>query len=290
MQTILNIEPTKPFKNQAVTAFFEDSKIHLQLDSGQPLESFLEMKKRRQPTTPNALATALTREGFSLANLGISTIIELELVGKGKFALFTLRGQEKKCLSLISGYWDKAIDDTPKDCAERELIEELLVFDTSKQSFLVPEGFRLPYLECQSTSTTKWTLTPIEDSIKWVPSAKLQAKGIDCRYVYIDATTSSAQAVYCYSASFSDWHNLSLICAEDQMDEKGSLITTADSQGVILFELQNNHLLAPGYRLQNGQLVEVELSEDAYFHPSMVGVNQFGIVTTDKVALGQVLN
>lgn len=290
MQKILHIEPSRPFQNRAVTAFFENSKIRLQPNSERPPETFLEMQKRRQPIDPKDITSSLTGEGFTLANLGISAILELELTGKGKFALFTLRGQENKCLSLISGYWDAAIDDTPRDCAERELIEEFLVFDDSKQSFLVPKGFTLPYLECQSTSTSRWMLTPLKDSIKWVPSAQLKATGIDCQYVYIDATTSSAQAVYCYSASFSDWRNLSLICAEDQIDKEGNLITTADSQGIILFELQNNHLLAPGYSLQNGSLVEAELPEDAYFHPSMVGVNQFGIVATDKVPLGQIVS
>lgn len=290
MRKILGRTDPESFRSPYVKATLSSSKIYLERNESEPLATFKAMYAKRQPTSSAALSKALTNEGFALANLGISIILELDLVGKGRFAVFTRRGDDRKCLALISGYWDVSIDLTPRKCAERELLEELLVFDPEKQSFLEPEGFTFPFPSCKHLQSSKWRLEPFEGHAEWVPSAKMRAFGLDNCYIYIDATTSSAQAVYSYRATFQNWQGLSILHAEDRLDKQGNLVTTADDESAVLFKIQHNRLLSPAYQFNGGVLEAVSLPEDVYFHPAMVGVNQFGIVSNDKAAFESVVS
>ncbi|MBD2341792.1 hypothetical protein H6G64_33195 [Calothrix sp. FACHB-156] len=290
MLKIIKQKSGETFQNPKVIAYFENSKIRLDIDSSKQPENFLEMYKKRQPINPSLIINALLTNGFTLANLGISVALELRLPRGDRFAVFTRRGADYKCLALISGYWDASIDPTPETCAKRELLEEFLVFQQSDHKFIIPKGMRFPYEGCQYISSKCWKLIPTTETIEWVLSAKLEiAETENCR-IYIDATTSSAQLVYGYYAEFSDWQELSIFHAEDRADEHNNLVTWLEEQGIVLFPITNDCLVNPGYYLKEGQLVAADLPEDAYFHPSMVGANQFGIVSSDKVFLKNLIS
>lgn len=277
------------FQNRKVTAYFENSKIRLDIDYSANTESFLEMHQKRKPSKTSLISNDLLTNGFTLANLGISISLEVSSPKGNRFAVFTRRGADKKCLALISGYWDVSLDVTCEDCAKREIQEEFLVFRQSENKFIVPKGMRFPYKDKQFTPSTCWTLTPNIKAIRWVPSAKIKITDRDSCRIYIDATTSSAQIVYGYYASFSDWQGLSIFHAEDRPDENNNLITYLEDQTIVLFQIGDNRLVSPGYYLKKGQLIPAELPDDSYFHPSMVGVNTYGIVSLDKIPLKDVI-
>jgi hypothetical protein len=278
------------FQNRKVIAYFDNSKIRLDIDSSVNTENFLEMYQKRKPSNSSLIANDLLNNGFNLANLGISVSLEVRLPGANRFAVFTRRGTDKKCLALISGYWDASLDVTLEACAKREMLEEFLVFQASDDRFLVPEGMKFPYKKCHWTSSSRWTLIPDPEAIKWVPSAKLKIAERDNCCIYIDATTSSAQVVYGYYANFSDWQELSILHAEDRLDENHNLITYLEEQTIVLFSIVDNRLINPGYYLKEGQLIPADLPDDTYFHPSMVGANQFGIVSSDKIPLKDIIS
>ena len=291
--TVLKIIQRKSgetFQNRKVTAYLENSKIRLDIDSSAYPENFLEMYKKRKPADPSVIVNSLLTNGFTLANLGISVALELRLARGDRFAVFTRRGTDYKCLALISGYWDVSLDTTPESCAKRELLEEFLVCQQSDEKFLIPEGMRLPYEGHQCIPSKRWTLTPSAEAFEWVLSAKLEIADTDNCRIYIDATTSSAQVVYGYYAEFSDWQELSIFHAEDRLDENKNLVTWLEDRGIVLFPITENRLINPGYYLKQGQLVTADLPDDAYFHPSMVGANHFGIVSSDKIPLKDVIS
>lgn len=290
MLKIIDQKSGQTFQNRKVTAYFENSKIRLDIDFLDNPENFLEMYKKRKPADPSVIVNALLTSGFTLANLGISVSLELRLPRGDRFAVFTRRGSDYKCLALISGYWDASLDPTPGACAKRELLEEFLVFQQSDNKFLVPEGMRFPYKGYQCTPSRRWTLIPSAETIGWVLSAKLEIANKDNCRIYIDATTSSAQAVYGYYAEFLDWQDLSIFHAEDQQDENNNLVTCLEEQAIVLFSIIENRLVNPCYYLKEGQLVPADLPDDAYFHPSMVGANHFGIVSSDKILLKNVIS
>ncbi len=289
MLKIIDQKSGQTFQNRKVTAYFENYKIRLDIDSSDHPENFLEMYNKRKPVDPSVIVNALLTNGFTLANLGISVALELRLPRGDRFAVFTRRGSDYKCLALISGYWDASLDPTLEACVKRELLEEFLVFQQSDDKFLVPKGMRFPYERCQCTPSERWTLIPSAETIGWVLSAKLEIADTDNCRIYIDATTSSAQVVYGYYAEFSDWQELSIFHAEDRPDENKNLVTCLEDQAIVLFSITENRLVNPGYYLKEGQLVAADLPDDAYFHPSMVGANHWGIVSSDKILLKNVI-
>jgi hypothetical protein len=289
MLKAIDKKSAKTFQNRKVIAYFDNSKIRLDIDSSVNTENFIEMYQKRKPSEPSVIVNDLLTNGFTLANLGISVSLELRLPGGNRFAVFTRRGTDKKCLALISGYWDASLDVTLEACAKRELLEEFLVFQPSDDRFIVPEGIKFPYEKCHWTSSSRWTLNPDTEAIRWVPSAKLKIADQDNCRIYIDATTSSSQVVYGYYADFLDWQELSILHAEDRPDKNNNLITYLEEQAIVLFSIRDNRLVNPGYYLKEGQLIPADLPDDTYFHPSMVGANQFGIVSSDKIPLKDVI-
>lgn len=289
MLQVIKQQTTNSFRNQPVTAYSTGSQIKLETTSSILPETFLEMYKKRLPTASQTIEKSISTNGFQLANLGICIALELQMPDGKRFAVFTRRGEQKNCLALISGYWDISSDPTPEDCAKRELLEEFLIFETSQKSFLAPQGFDFPYKECPSSTSTIWTLEPTTKPISWVPSAKLETTGITNSHIYIDASTSSAQAVYGYCARFSTVENLSIFHAEDQPDEKGNMITSIHNGAILLLEIKNQYLIDTAYSLEDGKLEIINLPDNTYFHPSMVGVNQFGIVHSDKIPFKRVV-
>jgi hypothetical protein len=287
---IIEQKSGETFQNRKVTAYFENSKIKLDIDASAHPENFLEMYKKRKPVDPSIIVNDLLTNGFTLANLGISVALELRLPKGDRFAVFTRRGADYKCLALISGYWDVSLDTTPESCAKRELLEEFLVCQQSDEKFLIPEGMRFPYKGHQCISSKRWTLIPNAETFKWVLSAKLEIADTENCRIYIDATTSSSQVVYGYYAEFSDLQELSIFHAEDRPDKNNNLVTWLNDRGIVLFSIKENRLVNPGYYLKEGQLVVADLPEDTYFHPSMVGVNQFGIVSSDKIPLKDIIS
>jgi hypothetical protein len=289
MLKVLDKKSATTFQNRKVIAYFENSKIRLDIDFSDNTENFLEMYQKRSTSDPSVIVNALLTNGFNLANLGISVSLELRLTETNRFAVFARRGTDKKCLALISGYWDASLDPTLEDCAKRELLEEFLVFQSSNNRFIVPEDIKFPYEKCHWTSSSHWTLIPDKEAIRWVPSAKIKIANQDNCRIYIDATTSSAQVVYGYYANFSDWQELSIFHAEDRADTNNNLITYLEEQAIVLFSIIDNRLVYPGYYLKEGQLIPADLPDDTYFHPSMVGANHFGIVSSDKIPLKDVI-
>ncbi|HEY9834979.1 MAG TPA: hypothetical protein V6D26_30790 [Stenomitos sp.] len=279
---------SKNFRNWKVVAQFDQSSVRFVINPLDSLETFLEMFEKRKPTDPIEIGKALVADGFPLANLGISVALEIVSPSKERFAAFTQRGCHNECLALISGYWDATHDTNPASCAARELLEEFLVYQNTRRVFLVPRGITFPYKEESWKYSEKWKLSPRFEALQWVPSAKVKAVGDECR-VYIDATTSSAQVVYGYCAEFTTWRDLSILHAEDRAEANGQLVTFIKHESIVLFRVIENQLVGNPYWLTQGQLVPVTLPNNAYFHPSMVGANQLGIVSSDRIPLREVV-
>ena len=285
---LINQQSSESFLNWKVIAQIEQSHIRLVINPLDSLETFPEMFKKRYPTDPNKIKHALINEGFSLANLGISIALEVISPWGEKFAVFTRRGYDKKCLALISGYWDAYNDTNLSSCALRELSEEFLVYLNIDDKFLVSKEFLFPYQELSWHYSDLFRIYSRYDALNWVRSAKLKAFGDECR-VYIDATTSSAQAVYGYCVEFVDWSNLSILHAEDHSEANGQLVTFLEDESIVLFRILNNQLVGAPYALKQGHLMPISLPEDSYFHSSMVGADQWGIVISDYIPLREVI-
>ncbi len=288
MLEIIDQCSSKNFRNWKVVAKSARSNIRFVINPLDSLETFLEMFEKRKPTDPKEIEKALVTDGFALANLGISVALEVVSPFGERFALFTRRGTENKCLALISGYWDASHDTNPASCAVREIVEEFLVYQNTHRRFLVPEGIMFPYQKKSWEYSEIWRLFPRFEALAWVPSAKIKVLGDECR-VYIDATTSSAQVVYGYCVEFTDWNDLSILHAEDHIEANGQLVTLIKDESIVLFRIIDNQLIDPAYSLKQGRLMPVSLPEDTYFHPSMVGANQLGIVSSDRIPLQEVV-
>jgi hypothetical protein len=288
MAQIIARQSAEVFSNQRVTARFDQLGVSLSINLLDAPETFLEMSKQRKAVDPEVLTEALMTDGFSLTNLGVSVALEVISPNGERFAVFTRRGKDKKCLALISGYWNTNSDSTPFNCAERELIEEFLVYKKSDHIFLVPTNTPFPYQACAWRYTKLWNLTPRLEALEWVSSAKLQVIG-DSSRIYFDSSTSSAQVVYGYCAVFSNWDDLSLFHAEDQLDKDGELVTYIEDDSLILFKLVDNQLSGNPYCLKQGNLIPAHLPQEAYFHPSMVGANQLGVVSSDFILIDKVV-
>lgn len=275
-------ESTIIFANWKVTAYFENHSIKLNINPLDGLESFSEMQRKRIEISPEIIREKLVNQGFILANVGICVALELVSPYGDRFAVFTRRGVDKKCLALISGYWNAYDDTNLASCAKRELVEEFLVYDHIHNQFLVANNDEFPYKNLSWRYTDDLILYAEHQSYEWVKGAKVHGYGDDCR-IYIDATTSSAQIVFGYCIEFRNWDNLSIYHAEDHPDNFGKMVTYIEDNCMVFFQIKNQQLVGSPYILKSGKLHQFELSDDSYFHTSMVAGDEYGIINSNKI-------
>jgi hypothetical protein len=289
---VLDRRSGKDFQNPVVYAhFYKSGGVKITVNVDEQPETFMEMFRNRTPVKPEVFQEKLfLPNGFKLANLGVSVALEIVAPSGEVYAAFTRRGASGKTLALICGYWDALRDKKPSLCAERELLEEFLVFQESEteKKFLIPQGFDFPY-KVQWKHSERWTLSPNAEALNWVRSAKGIVVGDNSCRIYFDSTKSSGQLVFGYKAIFHDWKDLSLLHAEDKPE--GETLTTYLHDPIVLFRLDKGKekLIGEPLTLLNGELLQAKLPKNSYFHQSMVGADFHAIVHTAQINMHEVL-